>query len=420
VDRLHAVESELHALRRDERLIAQRIDMLTYQIDEISAAVLREGEEEELREERTRLANAEQLQRLTSEITAALVGAGDDAKAAIDLTGQAERSLSRLADVDQSQRELLHELQGLSFQLNEIAAQIQHYQDRLEHDPHRLNEVEERLELINNLKRKYGDSIGAIVAAREKALDELARITNSEERISALENERLELLQRIGEQGEALSEMRQVAAQALSAAVEQHLHDLYMDGARFAVSFEREPSEEGAFTSGGRVAFDRSGIDRAEFTISANPGEPLKPVARVASGGETARLMLALKSALAAVDATPTLIFDEIDQGIGGRVGDIVGRKLWALSAAGHHQVVIVTHLPQLAGYGDAHLHVSKRVDAGRTTTHVELLDREGRVNELAAMFGTARETAVDGARSILNHVQEVKESQKEGRAVPS
>ena len=123
-----------------------------------------------------------------------------------------------------------------------------------------------------------------------------------------------------------------------------------MDGARFAVSFDRESSEDGVYSAGGRVAFDRSGLDRAEFIISANPGEPLKPMARVASGGETARLMLALKSALAAVDATPTLIFDEIDQGIGGRVGDIVGRKLWRLAAVGGHQVVIVTHLPQLAG----------------------------------------------------------------------
>ena len=409
VDQLRAVQNELRDLRRDQRLIAQRVDMLGYQIEEIDAASLRVDEEEELREERTRLANAELLQRLTSEITASLMGAGDDASAAVDLIGQAERALGKLAEVDDAQLELLYELQGLSFQLSEISSRVQHYQDRLEHNPQRLDEVEERIELIIDLKRKYGSTIADILATRERAATELDQISNSEERIAALEREQERLLHQVGELGEALSAARQESAQALSTAVEKHLAELYMEGARFAVSFEREPSEDGAYGIDGRYAFDRSGLDRAEFIISANPGEPLKPMARVASGGETARLMLALKSALAAVDATPTLIFDEIDQGIGGRVGDIVGRKLWGLAVEGEHQVIIVTHLPQLAGYGDAHLHVSKQVADGRTTTHIEPLDRTGRINELAAMLGTDRKTAVSGAVSILDQVQKVK-----------
>jgi DNA repair protein RecN (Recombination protein N) len=409
VDQLRAVQNELRDLRRDQRLIAQRVDMLGYQIEEIDAASLRVDEEEELREERTRLANAELLQRLTSEITASLMGAGDDASAAVDLIGQAERALGKLAEVDDVQLELLYELQGLSFQLSEISSRVQHYQDRLEHNPQRLDEVEERIELIIDLKRKYGSTIADILATRERAATELDQISNSEERIAGLEREQERLLHQVGELGEALSSARQESAQALSTAVEKHLAELYMEGARFAVSFEREPSEDGAYGIDGRYAFDRSGLDRAEFIISANPGEPLKPMARVASGGETARLMLALKSALAAVDATPTLIFDEIDQGIGGRVGDIVGRKLWGLAVEGEHQVIIVTHLPQLAGYGDAHLHVSKQVADGRTTTHIEPLDRTGRINELAAMLGTDRKTAVSGAVSILDQVQKVK-----------
>ena len=159
----------------------------------------------------------------------------------------------------------------------------------------------------------------------------------------------------------------------------------------------------------GPFAFDQTGIDQAEFLISANPGEPLKPMARVASGGETARLMLALKTALAQVDRTPTLIFDEIDQGIGGRVGDVVGRKLWGLAGEANHQVVVVTHLPQLAGYGDAHFHVSKGVEEGRTTTHIDDLDLQGRVRELAAMLGTQGDTAISGAESILRHVDQAK-----------
>jgi DNA repair protein RecN (Recombination protein N) len=410
VDQLRSVQRELHGLRRDEKLLAQRVDMLTYQIEEIGAASLEPDEEEALREERTRLANAEKLQQLTSEINAGLVGIDGDTLSAIDLIGEAERALHKLVDVDDAQKELLQELQGLSFQLSEIAAQIQQYQNNLEHNPQRLNEVEERLELINKLKRKYGETIVEILATQEKAAEELEKISHNEERIAALETEREKLLHRIGELGEALSQARQEAAIKLSSAVEAQLEDLYMEGARFAVSFEREPSEEGAYGADGRFAFDRSGLDLAEFIISANPGEPLKPMARVASGGETARLMLALKSALAVVDATPTLIFDEIDQGIGGRVGDIVGRKLWNLATVGEHQVIIVTHLPQLAGYGDAHLHVSKTIEGGRTITRVEQLNRDGRVNELAAMLGTGPETAVDGARSILNQVQTVKE----------
>jgi DNA repair protein RecN (Recombination protein N) len=158
-----------------------------------------------------------------------------------------------------------------------------------------------------------------------------------------------------------------------------------------------------------RFAFDRTGIDRAEFLISTNPGEPLKPMARVASGGETARLMLALKTALARVDDTPTLIFDEIDQGIGGRVGDVVGRKLWGLAGLGDHQVVVVTHLPQLAGYGDTHFHVSKGLSNGRTVTAVRRLDEEGRLDELAAMLGTHDEAARRGAEAIVQRASEVK-----------
>ena len=210
-----------------------------------------------------------------------------------------------------------------------------------------------------------------------------------------------------------LSRQRRAAAERLSAAAEAHLADLKMAGARFGVDFRAQPSPGGCYvTIDGaqqRLAFDQSGIDEVEFLISANPGEPLKPMARVASGGETARLMLALKTALAGVDETPTLIFDEIDQGIGGRVGDIVGRKLWSLAAEANHQVVVVTHLPQLAGYGDAHFHVSKAVADGRTTTHVTALDTDGRVRELAAMLGTQGDTAVSGARSILEHVDQTK-----------
>jgi DNA repair protein RecN (Recombination protein N) len=182
-----------------------------------------------------------------------------------------------------------------------------------------------------------------------------------------------------------------------------------MEAAQFQVGFRRKGDEHGAYAGQERLAFDETGIDQAEFLVSANPGEALKPMAKVASGGETARLMLALKTALAQVDATPTLIFDEIDQGIGGRIGDVVGRKLWGLTYPTAHQVIVVTHLPQLAGYGDSHFNVSKQIVNGRTTTAVTGLDTHGRVQELAAMLGTEGIHARRSAESILRQASKMK-----------
>lgn len=410
VSRLQAVRDELRTLRRDARQIAQRIDMLQFQIEEIDAASLREGEEDELRAERTRLGNAEQLTRDAAETIALLIGAGDDAPNVIDLLGQTERALTHLSRLDETKATLLENLQGLSFQLNELAAEVQDYQDELEFNPERLGEVEERLELIHLLKRKYGNSITEVLALRERASEELDQISHSEERTEALEREEEALLRTIGELGAVLSAKRRAAAERLAEAVVAQLAALHMAGARFAVEFQQTPDAQGAYVGEERLAFDRTGIDQAEFVISANPGEPLKPMAKVASGGETARLMLALKTALAEVDHTPTLIFDEIDQGIGGRVGDIVGQKLWGLTAVADHQVIVVTHLPQLAGYGDAHFHVSKHVVNGRTLTAVTNLDITGRVHELAAMLGTQGEHAVGGAQSILTQANRAKQ----------
>lgn len=410
VQKLHAVHRELEALQRDRRDIAQRIEMLRFKADEIAVAGLQPGEEENLKVERVRLANAEQLGRHASEAIALLTVVDDDRPSVVGLLGRVEHALAQLAKLDDTRQASLENLQGLSFQLNELAADLQDYLDSLEVDPRRSNEVEERIELISSLKRKYGETdITGLIAAQERALAELQALENSEIRTAELEAEQERYLHRIGEMAAALSAKRRVAGDKLAAAVESHLAELRMEGARFGIDFEVEPDENGCFVSLNgeemRLAFDQTGIDRVEFLISTNPGEPLKPLVKVASGGETARLMLALKTALAQVDETPTLIFDEIDQGIGGRVGDVVGRKLWALAAEGDHQVIVVTHLPQLAGYGDAHFHVSKAVSDGRTSTTVTALDTNGRLRELAAMLGTQGDSARSGAESILHHV---------------
>jgi DNA repair protein RecN (Recombination protein N) len=409
VNQLYKIQRELASLHRDERQIAQRIDMLQFQVQEIDAAKLEPGEEDDLRMERTRLANVEQLMRHASEALALLNGVDDETPAIGDLMGQTERALTLLAKFDGEQNALLERWQGLVFQISEIAEELDDYQQELEFNPSRLNGVEERLELINLLKRKYGADIPAILAARDQAAAELDQITHSEERMAELEKEIDRYLRRIGQMAQALSQKRQAAAKRLATAVETQLADLRMAGTRFEVDFQAEETTAGVYVGEQRLAFDQSGIDRAEFLISANPGEPLKPMVKVASGGETARLMLALKTALTAVDATPTLIFDEIDQGIGGRVGEIVGRKLWGLTAAADHQVIVVTHLPQLAGYGDVHFRVMKQVNEGRTITAVHNLDGHGRIEELAAMLGTHDEHARGGAATILQNAAAAK-----------
>jgi DNA repair protein RecN (Recombination protein N) len=410
VRQVRADQRELAERRRSEQLLAQRLDLLRFQIEEIDAARLIVGEEEELQAEAQRLANVEQLLQFSTETLSLLVEGDEGLMPAAELLNQAERALSQLVRLDPVQQPLLERLQGLTFQLTEWTEELRHYQEQLEFNPGRLNYVEERLQLISRLKRKYGGDLAAVLQYRETAVAELSQIEQSEERIEALALLIERQLRAVGQMAEALSVRRQTAAAELARAVEIELADLQMQEAQFAVHFEREPDPvSGAYLADGRYAFDQSGIDRVEFLVSANPGELLRPLARVASGGETARLMLALKTVLARVDATPTLIFDEIDQGIGGRVGDVVGRKLWGLAANGGHQVIVVTHLPQLAGYGDGHFYVSKQQAEGRTTTAVLNLDKPGRVVELAAMLGTQGEHAQGGAAAILRQAEEYK-----------
>ena len=403
VEALRRVRKELADLMRDERELARRVDLLEYQVREIEAAGLVEGEEEELLAERTRLANAERLLTLTDTAYRALYSDEEDRLGASELLGEAIKALSQLVAIDSSLADALQTAEELSYQLDDLAAVVRNYRDTLEYNPHRLAQVEERLRLIHSLKRKYGDSIAEVLAFGRRAAQELETITHSEERIAELRAQEESLLREIGELGVALSEARRRAADQLQARVEQELADLSMEGARFEVSIEQREDSEGAWVGNRRLAFDRTGIDRVEFLISPNVGEPLKPLASVASGGETSRLMLALKTVLSLADETPTLIFDEIDAGIGGRVGGVVGHKLWSLTP--EHQVLCVTHLPQLAAYGDVHFRVAKSVVGQRTVTRVKMLDDEERIGELAAMLGADRPETRRSAEAMLTEV---------------
>ena len=407
VRELNAVRRELAELRRSEREMERRLDMLDFQIKEIGAARLKPGEDKALLEERTRLANSEKLAALTDEACQALSSGAEDAPSAADLLGEAARALNSLVKIDPSRAQQRDLAVALSEQFKDLARELEDYREQIEFNPKRLDIVEERLELIKTLKRKYGASLEDVIAYGEQAQMERDGLTHSGERLAELGAREDKLLRRIGQLGAGLSAARRAAGERLGRAIEVELADLRMDRAQFGVDVRGEPDAAGAYVDGQRLAFDSTGIDRVEFLVAPNPGEGLKPLAKIASGGETSRLMLALKGVLARADHTPTLIFDEIDQGIGGRVGSIVGEKLWSLSQ--RHQVLCITHLPQLAGFGDQHLRVEKVVTGDRTITQVQPLGPAERVTEMAQMLGGAGEKTVESAEEILANVERVK-----------
>ncbi len=409
VRKLNEMRAEIASLMQDEAALARRVDMLGFQIEEIRATAPKIGEEEALKEERARLSNAEQLATLSTEARTLLTeGSPDGGGAASDLISQVSLLLAKLAKVDPSMIEAREIADSLSVQLDDLARTVRNYGERIEFNPKRLDEVEDRLEALARLRKKYGGTIEAVLAYRETAQRDLDSITHSAERLEELAIEEETLLRQIGEIAFRLSNSRQKAATALGSGIEAELQELRMGGARFEVALtQHEDLQHGCYVEGRRLAFDMTGIDHVEFMMTANPGEPMRAMAKVASGGETARIMLALKSVLSRADQTPTLIFDEIDQGIGGRVGATVGRKLWGLSTS--HQVLCVTHLAQLAGYGDVHLKVAKNTRGERTTTSIRPLSDPERVIEIADMLGSESESAKQSALDILNIARGVK-----------
>ncbi len=403
--KLTQIRKELHELLRADQDDQSRLELIRFQLDEIQAAHLNPGEDDELEKERTRLANAENLASITRESLALLEESSGDVPAIADLFGQVAHQLSTLARVDPSQTMLADNAHNLFENIQDLAGNIRKYAEQIEYNPRRLEEVEERLDMIHRLIRKYGGTIEAVLDFARKNEVLLERISNADERIQDLQAKETGYLSELSDLAMSLSARRKESALSLADKVEEELSHLRMDGARFTVDLSSQTDENGLIDSKGTsVRFDASGIDQVEFLIAPNPGEGFKPLVKIASGGETSRLMLALKNVLAREDQIPTLIFDEIDQGIGGRVGLVVGKKLWEL--ARFHQVFCVTHLPQLAAYGNQHYRVAKQVHQNRTSTSVELLTGEDRVEELAMMLGTNNEVSIQSAREMISSVQ--------------
>ena len=401
--RLQELRRELNKLRQAEQDAERRTDLLSYQLEEIDTARLKANEEAELRTERDRLANAENLATHAQRALAMIDDGSPETPAAGDLLGQVVQQLAAIARIDPSRQALSEQASTLSELLSDLTLELRNYLDRIEFNPRRLEQVEERLDLYHKLQRKYGGTVDAVLAYAEKTRQDLDTIAHATERIADLKKQETAQLTDLARLAAELSRQRKTAAEKLGKGVERELADLSMAGARFSVDFRSEPDPNGLPQEGTAVglAFDATGFDRVEFLIAPNPGEGLKPLVKIASGGETSRLMLALKNVLAQADYIPTLIFDEIDQGIGGRIGGVVGEKLWQLGR--RHEVLCVTHLPQLAAFGDQHYSVRKEVAEGRTSTVVRPLDDPARLEELAQMLGSLSEANRTAARETLS-----------------
>ncbi|MFC1987122.1 DNA repair protein RecN [Chloroflexota bacterium] len=401
----HQVERELQVLSNTEKDLPRQTELLKYQIDEIRQAELKEEEEEKLERELVILTSSETLKTASYEIYSIIHG--DESilasSSALDRLNEALPLLKKMIEIDASVQTRFEHLENATYDLAELANEVRSYGDNLDYAPHRLEEIQNRLELVRNLKRKYGASVSAIVDYLAKAERELKGLAYSSERREQLEEKMEHLKKEMGTLAFQLSQARVEAAQKLAAAVKKELHELDMSKVDFNVSTSQAHSSEGIpFPDGKQYQFSASGVDVIEFMASTNPNEPLKPLARIASTGEISRFMLALKCALAEADTTPVLIFDEIDIGIGGRSGEIIGRKLWNLSK--NHQVICVTHLPQIAAFADSHYSVSKEITGNRTVSKIKALEGEARLNELAVMISGPRftENSLNAARELL------------------
>jgi DNA repair protein RecN (Recombination protein N) len=419
VRRYRETRNQIERIRSGERERAHQIDLLRFQVQEISEANLQPDEEESLQRERQVLANAERLRESAWRAYQLIEGdtdLGEGTTGVLDLLRQASAALDELAEVDsEGAGEIASQVRESLYLLDEWAPSVRTYAESVEADPARLEAVEERMVLIRELQRKYGATIPDILVFAERAESELADLDFSEERVDQLEADLERLRGEIGSKAAELSRQRRAAARDLEQRVEQAIADLHMGGAIFRVDFATLGGDDTVtIESDGsmlEVAFDTTGADRIEFLIAPNAGEEPRPLARIASGGETARLMLALKSILSDVDATPTLVFDEVDVGVGGRSGQAVGEKLWGLART--HQVLVISHLPQIAAFADRHLKITKLEAEGRTETRIDQLIDQDRIDEIAAMLDgvpatdASRQNALEMMRRIDSWKQE-------------
>lgn len=396
--RLSDIRESLASFEIDEREKARRIEFNKFAITEIENARLKSGEDEELKNESILLSNAEKIFKEIN--TASSMMNGDSG--IMQLLKRTEQCLSAVTRYDEGAYNLLESVKEALYSLEDAAVYLRDYEKNIDFSPQRINEVEERLSLIASLKKKYGDTIQDVIEYGEKAQRELEAITSSDEEMDRLRNEQRRVNKDAKECALALSEKRRKAALELEKLVMKELGDLGMSGTVFRVSIKRELSPDGEIeTDNKRYMLYPHGLDRVEFLLSANKGEDLRQLKKVASGGEMSRIMLALKNVILSADIVDSLIFDEVDAGISGKTAEIVGKKLKALSR--DRQVLVITHLPQIAAMSDCHFSVQKEVKGDRISTIIKNLNEKEKVREVARML--AGETITDLS---IKHAEEM------------
>jgi len=381
---LNQLKARLDELELGVRGRKEKEELFRYQLAEIRGAGLKPDEDKELTREREILGNAQRLSALSNEAYSLLY---EDDRAILSGLGRIEEALAEISKIDDRMGESLELVRSSKAALRETAESVRRFRDEVRHDPERLEKIEERLYLIERLKKKYGPSVEEILAYQSKIEKELAGLEYSDQDIKALRGEIEEVSEKTTQEAAELSKLREKSSKALEREIAQELTLLQMENMKFSVGIERVP-------------LSQNGVDSVEFLI-ANVGEEPRPLAKIASGGELSRLMLAIKSRLSAVDSVQTLIFDEVDTGIGGRVAEEVGRRLKQL--AGDHQVCCVTHLPQIAAMAGAHYSVEKVMTDNRVTTNIKRLDGQGRIEEVGRMLG-----GKDKTKGALRYAEEM------------
>lgn len=387
------IEKKISSLEMDEQEKMQRIDLLEYQVNEIKKASLEKGEEDDLREQRDIYTNAEQITKSVNEAYMNLYE-GDEIQSAYDGISIAVNEISQISDLNPQLKSIYDTLNEIMYSLEDTAHEIKEFGETVEFDEQTLNEIEERLDLISRLKRKYGNSIEEILEYLKKAESELNDIKLSDERTNELKEELKNITKELKEKGNVLTQRRENAAKVLEENIEKSLHELNMEKSKFKVSIENDGT------------FYDNGMDKVEFLISTNPGEPLKPLVKIASGGELSRVMLAIKSILADSDGVDTMIFDEIDTGVSGKAAMSIAKKLAVI--AKNKQVICITHLPQLTAMADNHYLIQKNTDGELASTTLKELDEEGRELELARIIdgGEVTELALSHAKQMLENAK--------------
>lgn len=377
--KLKEIEKDLMQLMGDGKERVRKMDLLQFQMEEIGQAKLQIGEEEELLERRQILVNGEKIRNLTENSLLLLYHGTETESSAIDQLSRALEEVSDLAEYDNTIQNIYTTLSSVYAQMDDAVRDLKHYADTISQEPEELESVEERLQLIYGLKRKYGGSIEEILDFYQKAEKELDFLSNSEEIVQKLNKQKKNIEQELMKQAEILSNIRKEKAKQIQKNIEQQLWDLEMKHGKFAIAIEDKKE------------ISLHGKDKVEFLISANAGEELKPLAKIASGGEMSRVMLALKTVLAEADSIEVFIFDEIDTGVSGRTAQKVAEKMALIGKS--HQIICITHLPQIAAMADHHFLIEKTTQQEKTITTVKPLNEEESAHEIARLIGGAKMT---------------------------